>query len=165
MLSFLYFSLLFLIKFNSFIFIICAVVGFWYGAKLLIYDIEHDCHHNCLTGGTVISVFFCVLVGSSGLGQLSPPLTAFFSAKSAASQIYEIINRQPLIDSISDLGEKPIEVPRGEIEITDVVFAYPSRPNIFVCQGYSLSVKSGEIVALCGPSGCGKVSSSQIIIK
>lgn len=45
----------------------------------------------------------------------------------------------------------------GTIELSNVTFAYPSRPNIEVCKGYNLSIKAGETVALCGASGGGKV--------
>jgi hypothetical protein len=51
----------------------------------------------------------------------------------------------------------------GTIELKDVTFAYPSRPNIQVCKGYNLSIKAGETVALCGASGGGKVHYSDAL--
>ena len=56
-------------------------LGFWYGAKLIADQKDEGCTNNCLSGGTVIAVFFCVIIGASALGQLAPPLGALFSAK------------------------------------------------------------------------------------
>lgn len=44
----------------------------------------------------------------------------------------------------------------GGLSIEKVNFTYPSRPNIPVLQGLSLTVHSGQTLALVGPSGCGK---------
>ena len=42
------------------------------------------------------------------------------------------------------------------MSLEKVEFEYPARPNVPVLQGLSLSVKSGQTLALVGPSGCGK---------
>ena len=44
----------------------------------------------------------------------------------------------------------------GEIDVNDTIFHYPSRPEVNVLQGLSVSVKPGQTLALVGPSGCGK---------
>lgn len=55
---------------------------------------------------------------------------------------------------ILESGEKPI------IRFEDVHFSYPSRPDTVVLNDLNLSVRNGEVLALCGPSGHGKVSCS-----
>jgi len=44
----------------------------------------------------------------------------------------------------------------GEVAATNVYFNYPSRPDVRVLQGFQISVKPGQTLALVGPSGCGK---------
>jgi ABC-type bacteriocin/lantibiotic exporter with double-glycine peptidase domain len=68
-----------------------------------------------------------------------------------------VINRKPLIDGFSETGDFPNEKPQGQIELKDVNFSYPSRPDSFICNGYNLTIQPGETVALVGASGCGKV--------
>lgn len=124
-------------------------LGFWYGAKL-IADCKDNGDNGCYSGGTIISVFFCVLVGASALGQVTPPLNMFFTAKAAAGAMIEVINRKSLINGLSTDGLKPDVKSSGNITIEDIIFAYPSRPDIDVCNNYQLDIKSGETVALCG---------------
>ena len=68
--------------------------------------LDHNCnaHGDCLTGGTVLAIFYSVIMGPIGLGQLAPPLTAFFAAKAAVHPMLEVINRKPLIDGMSEDG-------------------------------------------------------------
>jgi ATP-binding cassette subfamily B (MDR/TAP) protein 1 len=59
---------------------------------------------------------------------------AFTAARTALAPMLEVINRKPLIDGMSEEGERPEEKSKGEIELKDVDFAYPSRPDILVCK-------------------------------
>lgn len=140
-------------------------LGFWYGAKLIADQTDAGCTQNCLSGGKVMAVFFCTIIGSMALGQIAPAIGAFFTAKAAAASVLEVVNRKPLIDGLSDAGQKPTGRPRGAIELRDVNFAYPSRPNIHVCNGYNLAIQAGESVALCGPSGAGKSTIMNLLLR
>lgn len=138
-------------------------LGFWYGAKLVADDVENNCTHNCISGGSVIAAFFCIIMGSFSLGQLAPPVIAFVSAKAAVFNVYEIITRKPSIDGLSNEGLKPEVTVTGDIILQALQFAYPTRPDIQVCKNYNLHIHAGETVALVGASGSGKVSQIHII--
>jgi ATP-binding cassette subfamily B (MDR/TAP) protein 1 len=66
------------------------------------------------------------------------------------------------IDVSSNLGLKPKKV-TGTIEFKDVTFSYPTRQEVQVFNGFSLTVEAGKTVALVGPSGSGKSTSIQLI--
>ena len=51
----------------------------------------------------------------------------------------------------------------GEIALKSIHFTYPSRPEVPVLQGLSVSVKPDQTLALVGPSGCGKSTSVFLI--
>ena len=47
---------------------------------------------------------------------------------------------------------------KGELEVRNVYFNYPTRPDLIVLRGLSLEVKRGQFIAMVGPSGSGKTS-------
>ncbi|KAL1216232.1 ABC transporter B family member 21 [Cardamine amara subsp. amara] len=119
----------------------------WYGGKMIL-EKEY-------TGGQVIIIIFAVLTGSMSLGQASPCLSAFAAGQAAAYKMFETIKRKPEIDA-SDTAGKVLDDIRGDIEIKDVNFSYPARPDEQIFRGFSLSISSGSTVALVGQSGSGK---------
>lgn len=67
----------------------------------------------------------------------------------------EVIQRKPEIVSDDSTGIV-LENIKGEIELRDVYFKYPARPNVEVFSGLSLHIPSGTTMALVGKSGSGK---------
>ena len=51
----------------------------------------------------------------------------------------------------------------GEIEIRNVTFRYPSKPDVTVAKNISIKVETNKVVALVGQSGCGKSSMIALI--
>ena len=64
---------------------------------------------------------------------------------------------QSPIDGLSTQGKRPEGRAKGDIELRNVNFRYPTRQDVQVCRNYNLTIKKGEVVALVGPSGSGKV--------
>ena len=65
------------------------------------------------------------------------------------------INRNPEIDA-SDINGRVLQDISGDIELRDVHFSYPSRPDEQILHGFCLSIPSGATAALVGQSGSGK---------
>ncbi|CAN1292868.1 ABC transporter B family member 21 [Linum perenne] len=122
-------------------------LAIWFGGKMIL--------EKGYTGGEVINVLVAVLTGSMSLGQASPCLTAFAAGQAAAYKMFETINRKPEIDAYDSSGEV-LEDVRGEIELRNVYFSYPARPDEQIFSGFSLSIESGTTAALVGQSGSGK---------
>lgn len=141
----------FLIAFGS-AWIFCLIfvamgVAFWYGTQLFI--------NNEITAGTVFATFWAVMGGTVAIGQAAPQLGAIMGARTAATNIFKVIDRKPEIDSQSSEGEI-IDNPKGEIEFKHIHFRYPTRPDTKVLDDVSVKVPAGKSFALVGHSGCGK---------
>ncbi|OWM75469.1 hypothetical protein CDL15_Pgr021633 [Punica granatum] len=133
---------------TAFFIIFCSyALAIWFGAKMIL--------EKGYTGGDVLNVIVAVLTGSMSLGQASPCMTAFAAGRAAAFKMFEAIDRKPEIDSCSPKG-KTLEDIRGDIELKDVYFSYPARPQEPIFSGFSLCISSGTTTALVGQSGSGK---------
>ncbi|MBA0706787.1 hypothetical protein Golax_018875, partial [Gossypium laxum] len=82
-------------------------------------------------------------------------MSAFAKAKVAAAKIFRIIDHKPGIDRDSESGLE-LESVTGLVELRNVDFAYPSRPDVKILNNVSLCVPSGKTIALVGSSGSGK---------
>lgn len=101
----------------------------------------------------VVGVFvISISCGLRSLGQAAPDITAFIRAKAAAYPIFEMIERNR---ASSRDGEKLSKV-EGHIKLKNVMFSYPSRPDVLIFNKLSLDIPPGKIVALVGGSGSGK---------
>lgn len=69
--------------------------------------------------------------------------------------MFETIKRSPEIDAYDTNGLKLDDI-NGDIELRDVYFCYPARPDEQIFSGFSLSIPNGRTTALVGQSGSGK---------
>lgn len=122
-------------------------LAFVYGGELVA--------HGKADAGTVLNVFFAILIGSFSIAMLAPALQYTSKARAAAAKLFETIDRQPVINSADESGLKPAHID-GDIRFTNVTFHYPSRPNVPILKNLSTAFEAGKVCALVGGSGSGK---------
>ncbi len=117
-----------------------------------------------MSGGDLSAfVFYAVLLATSG-AQISELWGELQRAGGAAARVRELLNQQPSILTPAN----PVRLParaEGQVTFEDVSFRYPARPDATALAGFSLTVAAGETVALVGPSGAGKTTVLQLLLR
>ncbi|XKL66216.1 hypothetical protein PGB90_009636 [Kerria lacca] len=142
--------------FVYFLICICFGIGFYFGALFM--------NEGLCTPGSVFTVFFCVISGAFSAGNALPFIHAIAVASGCATSIFDIINRVPDVDPYSKSGLKPVSV-NGAIEIKNVSFKYPTRPEVEVLHNLSVTIEQGKIIAFVGSSGAGKSTSIGLLLR
>ena len=107
----------------------------------------------------VFKVSQSLLFGTEMVAQAAAYAPSYNRAKVAAGRIFSLLGRVPQIDGE---GSSLINI-TGQVDFDSVKFRYPTRRNIQVLRGLSLSVRAGQTVALVGASGCGKSTCIQLL--
>ena len=107
------------------------------------------------------------MFGAMGMGAALADMGSQKEGLQAADRIFEALREaeESPIDGLSKAGENLKDRSRGCIELKNVQFAYPTRPDIEVCKGMSLRIEAGELVAFVGPSGSGKSSIMSLLLR
>lgn len=129
-------------------------ITLWHGATLVT--------KGQITGPVVFVILLNMITGYFSLLMLPANFTSVTAAQGAAYKIFATINRICDIDSDAKDGII-LESVTGCIEFKNVVFTYPTRPNITVLNDLSLKIKPGMTVAFFCPSGSGKSTTVQLI--
>jgi ATP-binding cassette, subfamily B, bacterial len=117
-----------------------------------------------MSGGDLSAfVFYAVLLATSG-AQISELWGDLRRAGGAADRVRELLDERPTIA----IPANPVPLParrEGRVAFEDVTFRYPARPDRAALADFSLAVAPGETVALVGPSGAGKTTVLQLLLR
>jgi ATP-binding cassette subfamily B protein len=145
--------------------LILAVILLGFGAiTFALWVGGQDVVAGRMSGGDLAAfVFYAVLAASAG-ATVSELWGEIQRAGAAADRLMELLAVQPDIAAPAHPATLP-QPPQGRVALERVRFAYPSRPDQWALDEVSLAVEPGETVALVGPSGAGKTSLFQLLLR
>jgi len=116
-----------------------------------------------ITFGVIISFILYVRLFTSPLGQIAQGMTNMQTASASAQRIFDFIESEELSDESDKSSETP-EV-KGNVSFENVRFSYPDTPDKVIIKKFSAEVKAGQKVAIVGPTGAGKTTMVNLLMR
>ncbi len=124
----------------------------------------HDVLDGTISAGDLSAFVFYAIVVAGSVGAISEVIGDLQRAAGAAERLMGLLETEPAIAAPAN----PVQMPQkhlGHVSFENVTFHYPARPDRSALTGFSLQVKPGETVALVGPSGAGKTTVFQLLLR
>ncbi|MFD1404155.1 ABC transporter ATP-binding protein [Robinsoniella peoriensis] len=95
--------------------------------------------------------------------EISGVVTELQNALASATRVFALIDEEPQTPDTSDALELKPEMVNGNVKLKNVQFSY--NPEVSLIQGLNLDVKSGQRIAIVGPTGCGKTTIINLLMR
>jgi ATP-binding cassette subfamily B protein len=126
----------------------------------------HAVMQGSMTGGELGQFILYSAIVAGSIGALSEVLGEAQRAAGATERLLELMSvRSPIQSPDHPLALPPRTENGAALALKDVVFHYPSRPQTASLSHLSLTIKPGETVAVVGPSGAGKTTLFQLLLR
>ncbi|CAH9118577.1 unnamed protein product [Cuscuta epithymum] len=124
-----------------------VALAWWYGGKLV--------ENGLIPAKSLFQTFFILITTSRVIAEAATMTSDLAKGSNAVRSIFAVLDRETRIDPEDPNSYIPEKVV-GNVEIRDVHFTYPERPDTFIFKGFSMVIQAGKATALVGPSGSGK---------
>ncbi len=142
-----------------------VVIVLVFGAVSVILWIGgHDVLSGRISAGELSAFVFYAIVVAGAAGAVSEVIGDLQRAAGATERLMDLLAAEPEITSPAAPRVLPVPA-RGAVSFDRVVFHYPSRPDRSALQGLSFTIEPGEKVAIVGPSGAGKTTVFQLLLR
>ncbi len=111
----------------------------------------------------IVSFILYVRLFTSPLTQIAQGLTNLQTASASANRIFDFLESEEMPDESQKTAV--IDSVRGDVKFDGVKFAYPDSPDKIIIKNFSADVKAGQKVAIVGPTGAGKTTMVNLLMR
>ncbi|CAK9139175.1 unnamed protein product [Ilex paraguariensis] len=122
-------------------------LSLWYGGKLIA--------EGYIGAQAVFETFMILLSTGRVIAAAGSMTTDLAKGSDSVRSVFAVLDRYSLIEPEDPEGHQPEKI-TGHVELRDVDFAYPARPDVMIFKGFSIRMEAGKSTALVGQSGSGK---------
>ncbi|XP_071707028.1 ABC transporter B family member 15-like [Rutidosis leptorrhynchoides] len=122
-------------------------LDFWYGGELI--------SKGELASKSLFQTFMILVSTGRVIADAGTMTNDLAKGADSVQSVFAVLDRYTLIEPEDQDGKKP-EIITGHVELRDVDFAYPARPDVMIFKGFSIDIIAGKSTALVGQSGSGK---------
>jgi ATP-binding cassette subfamily B protein len=141
-----------------------AMVSLFGAIIVVLWRGSHAVLSGAMTGGELGQFLFYALFVAGAAASLSEMWSQVQRAAGAMERLIELLDAEPEIVA----PKNPVPLPatgQGSLRFADVSFCYPSRPDTPALDHFRLNIAPGETVAFVGPSGAGKTTTFQLLLR
>ena len=134
------------------------------GVGVILWLGGHDVLAGRLSAGDLTAFIFYAVIVAGATGAVSEVVGDLQRAAGATERLTELLAVVPAIAAPAE----PVSLPEpagGEVAFENVTFHYPARPDSAALTNFNLTIRKGEKVALVGPSGAGKTTVFQLLLR
>lgn len=113
--------------------------------------------------GVIISFILYVRLFTSPLTQIAQSMTNMQTASASANRVFEFLNAEEMDNENSK--STVLNAVNGAVEFKNVHFSYPDNPDKIIINNFSATVKPGQKVAIVGPTGAGKTTMVNLLMR
>ena len=113
--------------------------------------------------GTIVAFMIYIRLFTNPLSRIAQAATTMQSIAAASERVFELLDEEELPDESNIKGKITKKEAKGNIEFKNVKFGY--TPNRTIIKNFSAKVKSGQKIAIVGPTGAGKTTMVNLLMK
>ena len=146
--------------------LVAAVIVLAFGAVGIVLWIGgRDVIAGRITAGELTAFIFYAVIVANAVNAVSEVYGELMRASGASERLMTLLNTKPDIEAPTNPVNFDAVPQAGAVRFDNVVFHYPSRPETAAIANLNLQIAPGEVLALVGPSGAGKTTLFQLLLR